>query len=162
MCPHTCGAPTWAWPRIPIIDHLLNLGVTAVELMPVHHFVADRNLVDKGLTNYWGYNSIAFFAPHVGYATGALGQQVGEFKSMVRTLHRAGIEVILDVVYNHTAEGNQLGPTLSLQRHRQRGLLPPVPRGPALLPRLHGHGQQPEHPPSRGRWAWSPTACATG
>ena len=99
----------------PIVDHLLNLGVTAVELMPVHHFVADRNLVAKDLTNYWGYNSIAFFAPHVGYATGALGEQVGEFKSMVRTLHRAGIEVILDVVYNHTGEGNQLGPTLSLK-----------------------------------------------
>jgi isoamylase len=99
----------------PIVDHLLNLGVTAVELMPIHHFVADRNLVAKNLTNYWGYNSIAFFAPHVGYATGALGEQVGEFKSMVRTLHRAGIEVILDVVYNHTGEGNQLGPTLSLK-----------------------------------------------
>ena len=99
----------------PIVDHLLDLGVTAVELMPVHHFVADRNLVAKGLTNYWGYNSIAFFAPHVGYATGALGEQVGEFKSMVRTLHRAGIEVILDVVYNHTGEGNHLGPTLSLK-----------------------------------------------
>jgi isoamylase len=99
----------------PVVDHLLNLGVTAVELMPIHHFVADRNLVTKNLTNYWGYNSIAFFAPHVGYATGALGEQVGEFKSMVRTLHRAGIEVILDVVYNHTAEGNQLGPTLSLK-----------------------------------------------
>ena len=99
----------------PIVDHLLNLGVTAVELMPVHHFVADRNLVAKDLTNYWGYNSIAFFAPHVGYATGALGEQVGEFKSMVRTLHRAGIEVILDVVYNHTGEGTQLGPTLSLK-----------------------------------------------
>jgi isoamylase len=99
----------------PIVDHLLNLGVTAVELMPVHHFVADRTLIAKNLTNYWGYNTIAFFAPHVGYATGALGDQVGEFKSMVRTLHRAGIEVILDVVYNHTAEGNQLGPTLSLK-----------------------------------------------
>jgi glycogen operon protein len=99
----------------PVIDHLLGLGVTAVELMPVHHFVAERDLVERGLTNYWGYNSIAFFAPHVGYATGGLGEQVSEFKSMVRTLHRAGIEVILDVVYNHTAEGNQLGPTLSLR-----------------------------------------------
>ena len=99
----------------PIIDHLLGLGVTAVELMPVHHFVADRHLVDQGLTNYWGYNSIAFLAPHVGYATGGLGQQVSEFKSMVRTLHRAGLEVILDVVYNHTGEGNQFGPTLSLR-----------------------------------------------
>ena len=98
-----------------VIDHLLGLGVTAVELMPVHQFVADRRLVERGLTNYWGYNSIAFLAPHVGYATGGLGQQVSEFKSMVRTLHRAGIEVILDVVYNHTGEGNQLGPTLSLR-----------------------------------------------
>ena len=99
----------------PIIDHLIELGVTAVELMPVHHFVNDRHLVDQGLTNFWGYNSIAFLAPHVGYATGGLGQQVSEFKSMVRTLHRAGLEVILDVVYNHTGEGNQLGPTLSLR-----------------------------------------------
>jgi isoamylase len=99
----------------PVVDHLLGLGVTAVELMPVHHFVSDRSLEDKGLTNYWGYNSIAFFAPHVGYATGGRGKQVYEFKSMVRTLHRAGIEVILDVVYNHTGEGNQLGPTLSFR-----------------------------------------------
>ena len=99
----------------PIIDHLLSLGVTAVELMPAHQFVADRYLVERGLTNYWGYNSIAYLAPHVGYATGGLGQQVTEFKSMVKSLHRAGIEVILDVVYNHTGEGNHLGPTLSLR-----------------------------------------------
>jgi glycogen operon protein len=99
----------------PIIDHLLSLGVTAVELMPTHQFVADRYLVERGLTNYWGYNSIAYLAPHVGYATGGLGQQVTEFKSMVKSLHRAGIEVILDVVYNHTGEGNHLGPTLSLR-----------------------------------------------
>ena len=99
----------------PIIDHLVGLGVTTVELMPVHQFVADGHLVEQGLTNFWGYNSIAFLAPHVGYATGGLGQQVSEFKSMVRTLHRAGIEVILDVVYNHTGEGSQLGPTLSLR-----------------------------------------------
>jgi isoamylase len=99
----------------PIIDHLLSLGVTAIELMPVHEFVADRRLVDMGLTNYWGYNSIAFLAPHVGYATGGLGQQVTEFKSMVKALHRAGIEVILDVVYNHTGEGDHMGPTLSLR-----------------------------------------------
>ena len=98
-----------------VVDHLLGLGVTAIELMPVHQFVADRQLVERGLTNYWGYNSIAFLAPHVGYATGGLGQQVSEFKSMVRTLHRAGLEVILDVVYNHTGEGNHLGPTLSLR-----------------------------------------------
>ena len=99
----------------PIIDHLLSLGVTAIELMPVHHFASDRHLVEQGLTNYWGYNSIGFFAPHVDYTSGGAGQQVSEFKSMVRTFHRAGIEVILDVVYNHTAEGNQLGPTLSLR-----------------------------------------------
>jgi glycogen operon protein len=99
----------------PIVDHLHALGVTAVELLPVHQFVADRRLVDAGLTNYWGYNSIAFLAPHVGYATAGLGQQVGEFKSMVKVLHHAGIEVILDVVYNHTGEGDHLGPTLSLR-----------------------------------------------
>jgi len=95
------------------IDYLVSLGVTAVELMPVHHFIIDKHLQDRGLTNYWGYNSIGFFAPEASYAsTGHLGQQVTEFKTMVRTLHRAGIEVILDVVYNHTAEGNHLGPTL--------------------------------------------------
>jgi glycogen operon protein len=99
----------------PVIDHLTALGVTAVELMPVHHFVDDRHLVERGLKNYWGYNSIGFFAPEVRYATAARGEQVSEFKTMVKRLHRAGIEVILDVVYNHTAEGNQLGPTLSLR-----------------------------------------------
>jgi isoamylase len=99
----------------PVIDHLVGLGVTAVELMPVHQFAADRHLVDQGLTNYWGYNSIAFFAPHTGYATGGLGQQVTEFKSMVRALHRAGLEIILDVVFNHTGEGSELGPTLTLR-----------------------------------------------
>jgi glycogen operon protein len=99
----------------PLIDHLLSLGVTAVELMPVHQFVADRRLIDMGLTNYWGYNSIAFLAPNVGYATAGLGEQVTEFKSMVKTFHRAGIEVILDVVYNHTGEGDEMGPTLSLR-----------------------------------------------
>ncbi len=96
-----------------VIDYLLSLGITAIELMPVHQFVADRYLVDRGLTNYWGYNSIGFFAPDARYAsTGVLGQQVTEFKTMVKTLHREGIEVILDVVYNHTAEGSHLGPTL--------------------------------------------------
>jgi isoamylase len=100
----------------PIIEHLRSLGVTAIELMPIHHFVADRHLVERGLTNYWGYNSIGFFAPDARYSSsGALGQQVTEFKSLVKALHRAGIEVILDVVYNHTAEGNHLGPTLSFR-----------------------------------------------
>ncbi|WP_448060185.1 glycogen debranching protein GlgX [Cellulomonas hominis] len=99
-----------------IIDHLTSLGVTAVELMPVHQFVNDPGLVDRGLANYWGYNTIGFFAPHNGYAAYAgAGQQVQEFKSMVKALHAADIEVILDVVYNHTAEGNHLGPTLSFR-----------------------------------------------
>ncbi|NAZ85267.1 glycogen debranching protein GlgX [Kineococcus indalonis] len=96
-----------------MIEHLTQLGVTAVELMPVHQFVQDTHLVDKGLSNYWGYNTIGFFAPHNAYSsTGQRGQQVQEFKSMVRALHEANIEVILDVVYNHTAEGNHMGPTL--------------------------------------------------
>jgi isoamylase len=95
------------------IEYLLSLGVTAVELMPVHQFVHDRRLVDLGLSNYWGYNSINFFAPHAEYSSaGDKGEQVAEFKTMVKTLHREGIEVILDVVYNHTGEGNQMGPTL--------------------------------------------------
>jgi isoamylase len=96
-----------------MVDHLTRLGVTAVELMPVHQFVAEHGLVQRGLTNYWGYNTIAFLAPHNAYA--ATQDPVGEFKAMVRSLHEAGIEVILDVVYNHTAEGNHLGPTLSLR-----------------------------------------------
>ncbi len=99
-----------------VIEHLQKLGVTAIELMPVHQFVQDSTLLEKGLRNYWGYNTIAFFAPHNEYASaGQLGQQVQEFKSMVRSMHAAGIEVILDVVYNHTAEGNHLGPTLSMR-----------------------------------------------
>lgn len=99
------------------IEHLQRLGVTAVELMPVHHFLAHPGyLADKGLSNYWGYDSLNYFAPYAGYSSnGALGQQVTEFKEMVKALHRAGIEVILDVVYNHTGEGNHLGPTLTLR-----------------------------------------------
>ncbi len=99
-----------------IIDHLLSIGVTAVELMPVHQFVHDDALTSRGLRNYWGYNTIGFFAPHNEYASsGRRGEQVLEFKAMVKALHQAGIEVILDVVYNHTAEGNHLGPTLSFR-----------------------------------------------
>jgi glycogen operon protein len=99
-----------------VIEHLQGLGVTAVELMPVHQFVTDAFLTERGLANYWGYNTIGFFAPHSAYAfAGSRGEQVQEFKSMVRALHQAGIEVILDVVYNHTAEGNHLGPTLSFR-----------------------------------------------
>jgi len=99
-----------------VIDYFHKLGITSVELMPIHQFVADRHLVEKGLTNYWGYNTIGFFAPEVHYSSsGVLGEQVREFKEMVKALHNAGIEVILDVVYNHTAEGNHLGPTLSFR-----------------------------------------------
>jgi isoamylase len=99
-----------------VIDHLLALGVTALELLPVQHFVCDKHLYDRGLTNYWGYNTIGFLAPDSRYATSPVrGRHVREFKSMVKTLHSAGIEVILDVVYNHTAEGNHLGPTLSFR-----------------------------------------------
>jgi len=99
-----------------IIDYLRDLGITAIELMPVHHFVYDRHLRDLGLVNYWGYNSIGFFSPDNRYAAaGRAGQGVNEFKTMVRSLHAAGIEVILDVVYNHTAEGNHMGPTLSFR-----------------------------------------------
>ncbi|HYG03848.1 MAG TPA: alpha-amylase family glycosyl hydrolase, partial [Chryseosolibacter sp.] len=98
------------------IQYLKELGITAIELMPIHHFVADRHLKEKDLTNYWGYNSIGYFAPDIRYSSnGDIGQQVTEFKTMVRELHRAGIEVILDVVYNHTAEGNHRGPTLSFK-----------------------------------------------
>ncbi|MGH3666218.1 MAG: glycogen debranching protein GlgX, partial [Egibacteraceae bacterium] len=100
----------------PVIDYLTDLGVTAVELQPVHHFVQDHFLVSKGLRNYWGYNTIGFLAPHADYAArGTAGEQTYEFKSMVADLHAAGLEVILDVVYNHTAEGNHLGPTLSFR-----------------------------------------------
>ncbi|OIV35584.1 glycogen debranching enzyme GlgX [Mangrovactinospora gilvigrisea] len=99
-----------------VVRHLKELGATAVELMPVHQFVDDHRLVDLGLANYWGYNTLGFFAPHGAYSSqGDLGQQVQEFKSMVKELHANGIEVILDVVYNHTAEGNHLGPTLSFK-----------------------------------------------
>ncbi|MPT13497.1 MAG: glycogen debranching protein GlgX [Microbacterium sp.] len=99
-----------------VVEHLQRLGVTALELMPVHQFVNDSVLQDKGLSNYWGYNTLGFFAPHNAYAAGGQdGQQVQEFRAMVRALHEAGIEVILDVVYNHTAEGNHLGPTLSMR-----------------------------------------------
>ena len=99
-----------------VIDYLKKLGITAIELMPIHQFVNDSFLQQKGLSNYWGYNTIGFFAPHNAYSSvGERGQQVNEFKSMVKAYHRAGMEVILDVVYNHTAEGNHMGPTLSFK-----------------------------------------------
>ncbi|MCA1613854.1 MAG: glycogen debranching protein GlgX [Acidobacteria bacterium] len=114
------------------LEHLLSLGVTAVELMPVHQFVSGKNLREQNLTNYWGYNSIGFFAPDARYSSqGTLGEQVAEFKTMVRTLHREGIEVILDVVYNHTGEGSHMGPTLcfrGLDNAAYYRLVPGAPR----------------------------------
>jgi isoamylase len=98
-----------------VIEHLQRLGVTAVELMPVHQFVHDHRLTEQGLRNYWGYNSIGFLAPHSEYSAWGVEQVVSEFKYLVKTMHEAGIEVILDVVYNHTAEGNHLGPMLSFR-----------------------------------------------
>jgi len=132
----------------PIIDHLLALGVTAVELLPVHHFVVDRHLAEKGLTNYWGYNSIGFFAPDVRYSTGgpaigssgAYGTQVYEFKTMVKKLHSAGLEVILDVVYNHTGEGNHFGPTLSLRGVDNRAYYRLEPDNPRFYTDFTGTG----------------------
>ncbi len=98
------------------IKYLQELGITAIELMPVHHFITDRYLHDKGLSNYWGYNTINYFSPDIRYTSSKeCGGQINEFKQMVKDLHKAGIEVILDVVYNHTAEGSELGPTLSLR-----------------------------------------------
>src|SRR5690606_4258701 len=98
-----------------VLDHLKSLGVTAIELLPVHHFATDRRLADLNLTNYWGYQTLGYFAPDPRYATGCHGEQVTEFKTMVKAFHREGIEVIHDVVYNHTFEGNHLGPTISFR-----------------------------------------------
>jgi len=123
---------TYAGLAMPaVIEHLQNVGITAVELLPVHHFIRDKHLVDRGLTNYWGYNSIGFFAPDSHYATSsARAHQVWEFKTMVKALHSAGIEIILDVVYNHTGEGNQLGPTLSFRGIDNASYYRPVPDQP--------------------------------
>jgi isoamylase len=115
----------------PALSYLRDLGVTAVELLPVHHIVDESFLFERGLSNYWGYSTIGFFAPHSGYAaTGQRGQEVREFKGMVKALHRAGIEVILDVVYNHTAEGNHLGPMLSFKGVDNRSYYRLVPDDP--------------------------------
>jgi glycogen operon protein len=112
----------------PAVEYLSTLGVTAVELLPIHHIADEHHLAQKGLTNYWGYSSIGFLAPHALYAaTGRRGEQVKEFKGMVKALHRAGIEVILDVVYNHTAEGNHLGPMLSFKGIDNRSYYRTVP-----------------------------------
>ncbi len=123
------------------LEHLLELGVTAVELMPVHQFVAGKNLIEQGLTNYWGYNSIGFFAPDARYSSaGTLGEQVAEFKTMVRTLHREGIEVILDVVYNHTGEGSHMGPTLCFRGLDNAAYYRLVPGGPRFYMDYTGCG----------------------
>ncbi len=107
--------------QAPVVEHLLALGVTAVELLPIHQIAREHHLMERGMANYWGYSTLGYFAPHAGYATGGRGQQVVEFKEMVRRLHEAGIEVILDVVYNHSAEGGRLGPPLSLRGIDNRG-----------------------------------------
>jgi len=114
--PERCRGAYLGLASEPVVRHLLDLGVTAVELLPVHHHTPERGLVERGLTDYWGYNTLAFFAPDLRYsASGTAPGSVQEFKMMVRALHAVGLEVILDVVYNHTAEGNHLGPTLSLR-----------------------------------------------
>jgi isoamylase len=131
------------------IAYLRDLGVTAVELLPIHHIADEMHLIDKGLTNYWGYSSIGFLAPHALYAaTGRRGEQVKEFKGMVKALHRAGIEVILDVVYNHTAEGNHLGPMLSFKGVDCRSYYRTVPGDPRHFMDYTGTGNSlnPVHP----------------
>ncbi|MGA2925027.1 MAG: glycogen debranching protein GlgX [Solirubrobacteraceae bacterium] len=125
----------------PAIEHLLGLGVTAVELMPVHHIADESFLADKGLSNYWGYSSIGYFAPHAAYSSaGTRGEQVREFKAMVKALHGAGIEVILDVVFNHTAEGNHLGPMLSFKGIDNPGFYRLSPEDPRYYMDFTGTG----------------------
>ncbi|MDC4224380.1 MAG: glycogen debranching protein GlgX [Candidatus Manganitrophus sp.] len=132
----------------PAIRYLKELGITAVELLPVHHHVDDMYLIEKGLSNYWGYNTIGFFAPDFRYAaSNERGSQVGEFKQMVKALHAAGIEVILDVVYNHTAEGNQLGPTLSFRGIDNAAYYQTVPDQPRYYMDYTGCGNTPQHAP---------------
>ncbi len=131
------------------IGYLTELGVTAVELLPIHHFVHEQHLAAAGRVNYWGYSSIGFFAPHAGYsASGVYGEQVREFKGMVKALHRAGIEVILDVVYNHTAEGNHLGPMLSFRGIDNRSYYRLLPDDPRIYMDFTGTGNSlnPVHP----------------
>jgi isoamylase len=124
----------------PMLEYFKSLGVTAIELLPVHQFVVDRHLAERGLTNYWGYNSIGYFAPDVRYAAKGLGNQVYEFKSMVKALHSAGLEVILDVVYNHTGEGNHLGPTLAFRGIDNKAYYRLTPEDPRLYVDFTGTG----------------------
>src|SRR5207245_1006535 len=131
------------------VAYLKSLGVTAVELLPVHHIADEGFLHDRGLTNYWGYSSIGYLAPHALYAaTGTDGEQVREFKGMVKALHGAGIEVILDVVYNHTAEGNHLGPMLSFRGLDNRSYYRLMPDEPRFYMDFTGTGNSlnPVHP----------------
>ena len=129
-----------------IIEHLKSLGVTAIELMPVHQFMHDHRLLDLGLRNYWGYNTFGFFAPHYQYAANqSAGGAVAEFKTMVRSFHEAGIEVILDVVYNHTAEGNHLGPTINF-RGIDNAAYYRLLDGDEAVQGLHRNRQQPQPP----------------
>jgi glycogen operon protein len=133
----------------PVVNYLRELGVTAIELLPVHHIVDESFLVDRGLTNYWGYSSIGYFAPHAAYAaTGTRGQQIDEFRGMVKALHAADIEVILDVVYNHTAEGNHLGPMLSFKGVDNASYYRLVPDDPRQYMDFTGTGNSlnPVHP----------------
>jgi glycogen operon protein len=133
----------------PALEYLTSLGVTAVELLPTHHIVDEMLLVEKGLSNYWGYSSIGYLAPHAGYAaTGSNGDQVREFKGMVKALHRAGIEVILDVVYNHTAEGSHLGPMLAFKGIDNRSYYRTLPDNPRFYMDYTGTGNSlnPVHP----------------
>jgi glycogen operon protein len=124
----------------PVIDHLKQLGITTVQLLPVHTKVQDRHLLEKGLRNYWGYNTLSFFAPEPEYATSGPSSAVRDFKMMVRTLHDAGLEVIIDVVYNHTAEGNRLGPTLSYRGIDNLGYYKETPDDPRYLMDYTGTG----------------------
>ncbi|MEP6617730.1 MAG: glycogen debranching protein GlgX [bacterium] len=124
----------------PMLEYFQALGVTALELLPVHQHVIDRHLAERQLENYWGYNTVAFFAPDVRYATRGLGAQVHEFKTMVKTLHSAGLEVILDVVYNHTGEGNHIGPTLSLKGIDNSAYYRLEPHNPRLYTDFTGTG----------------------
>ena len=124
----------------PMLDYFKSLGVTSIELLPVHQHVVDRNLAERGLTNYWGYNSVCFFAPDVRFAMRGLGDQVNEFKTMVKTFHAAGLEVILDVVYNHTGEGNHVGPTLAMKGIDNAAYYRLDPRNPRLYTDFTGTG----------------------
>ena len=121
------------WHAEKCSSYIKSLGVTSIELMPIHTFISDSHLLEKGLTNYWGYNSIGFFAPDPRYAAERRSNSLREFKEMVARFHDAGLEVILDVVYNHTAEGNELRPHAVLQGHRQCQLLPADRQRAALL-----------------------------